>query len=608
MTSDDGAETHTSVQVDLEKLTELVPGMVYQFRLEADGRARLPYVSRGIRDLFGLSPADVEVNAEPVFACIHPEDREAFHASIQESAASLHPWMHEFRVALPEGEVRWLRAHANPERLDDGATVWHGFVTNVTERRTQEERLRQREQVLQRMTDALQDLVVMADAERRITFVTPSVRTVLGLDPDELPGTPVLDLFADHERPRVAEALNVAQQEPGGHALEARGAHRDGHDVWLDTTFEWLGSGEGVVLASRDVTDRIRDRQALEREAAYRRALVEITNDMLSARLDKGFYQQLMKRTIEVVPDAEGGSMVLWDDAGHYRFVAAEEFDLDVLRELRLEPDEIGRSHPPRVERIQVHDTHGRLSEKKVEVFRRAGNLLDIKMTLSVPILAAGEPRGFMNLDNFHDEDAFGAEAIEVAEALAAQVGIALQRLQLEDWLEEERARYRHLASHDPLTGLPNRRLFQDRLDQATLRAQRRSLRVGLVYVDLNAFKSVNDSYGHGVGDDLLVEVARRLQTQVRAEDTVARLGGDEFAVVLSDLPSPDDAQRIIDAFAHELRVPYVLDGRGLRVDASLGVAFYPDDGTDREALMRAADDAMYAAKPNRTRDLRGHA
>jgi diguanylate cyclase (GGDEF)-like protein len=138
--------------------------------------------------------------------------------------------------------------------------------------------------------------------------------------------------------------------------------------------------------------------------------------------------------------------------------------------------------------------------------------------------------------------------------------------------------------------------------DLAGLR--RRDSMIAVLIVDLDRFKSVNDPLGHAAGDRLIKLCSRRLEACVRETDTVARLGGDEFAVGLSDLPSPEDAQRIVDAFARELRVPYVLDGRGLRVEASVGVAFYPDDGADRESLMRAADDAMYASKPHRTRDL----
>ena len=524
----------------LETLSSLLPGAIYLWRQEPDGRFTVPYASEGVHEIFGATAAEAMEDSGVVLRTIHPSDRDAYLASIEASRRALSVWKHDFRIVTDDGDVRWLSAQAMPERLEDGATVWTGFVADVTEQRAMHARLERNEATLRQVTDALQDVVVMADERYRIGFVTPSVQGVLGLDPAAIQGLPIYELFGPADREAVRR---VIEGEPDT-ALEARGAHAHGHEVWLEVTARRVAENGGMVLAARDVTQRVRNRKALQRELAYRRTLVELTSDMLSAELDERFYQQLMERAIELVPDAEGGSMVLWDDEdGRYRFVAARGFDIDVLRRIRMTTEELARSDPPRVERIRIQDVRGRLSSDTVHLFRKAGRLQDIRMTLSVPISAGGRARGFLNLDNFRGEDAFGPEAIEVAEALAAQVGLAFQRLRLEASLREERARYQHLAGHDPLTDLPNRRLFQDRLDQALTRAARRSTRVGLIYVDLDDFKRVNDEQGHAAGDELLRTVAQRLAATVRAEDTVARLGGDEFAVVLAELAGPDDAR-----------------------------------------------------------------
>ena len=230
-------------------------------------------------------------------------------------------------------------------------------------------------------------------------------------------------------------------------------------------------------------------------------------------------------------------------------------------------------------------------------MFTQAGRLHEIRATLSVPITAGGVPRGYMNLDNFDDEDAFFGDSHGIAEALTAQVGIALQRLQLERDLEAERRRYERLASHDPLTGLPNRRLFQDRLEQALTQAHRRRSRVALLYVDLDGFKDVNDALGHDVGDELLAAVAKRLVAVVRAEDTVARLGGDEFAVVLLDVGERSDASLVAQKLLEAIDAPFELRGRTLLAGASIGIAIYPQDARLTDGLMKAADVAMYRVK-----------
>ena len=157
--------------------------------------------------------------------------------------------------------------------------------------------------------------------------------------------------------------------------------------------------------------------------------------------------------------------------------------------------------------------------------------------------------------------------------------------------------RLAQLAQFDPVTGLPNRNLLHERLDHAIAQSRRRGRGAGVLFVDLDRFKLVNDSHGHHVGDELLRQVGRSLKDCVRRDDTVARLSGDEFAVVIADLARPDDAaivaQKIIDSFA----VPFDLDGRETFITASIGVAAFPQDGSDAETLLQCADVAMYRAK-----------
>lgn len=162
----------------------------------------------------------------------------------------------------------------------------------------------------------------------------------------------------------------------------------------------------------------------------------------------------------------------------------------------------------------------------------------------------------------------------------------------------------RHLAMHDMLTGLPNRALFMDRLESAHHRAQRHGGMFALVYVDVDRFKEVNDTWGHGAGDAVLIELAARLRGALRENDTVARLGGDEFALVLEELDDISDAHRLMERVTQSLQAPmrYLRDGEELTlaIAASIGVAAYPADGAEVDALLHAADQAMYLIKRSR--------
>ena len=155
----------------------------------------------------------------------------------------------------------------------------------------------------------------------------------------------------------------------------------------------------------------------------------------------------------------------------------------------------------------------------------------------------------------------------------------------------------RFLAQHDALTGLPNRTLLRERMLRAIAHAQRNGRRLAVIFLDLDEFKEVNDTYGHGAGDQMLRVVAQRLVAAVRAEDTVARLGGDEFLVVLEEITSEADVPGIVGKIVESLIAPMIIDGREMRISTSLGVSLYPDDGDEPEILVKNADAAMYRAK-----------
>ncbi len=158
-------------------------------------------------------------------------------------------------------------------------------------------------------------------------------------------------------------------------------------------------------------------------------------------------------------------------------------------------------------------------------------------------------------------------------------------------------AQIEFLAHHDPLTGLPNRVLFQDRLEQAITHSRRSGLMLAVVFVDLDRFKGVNDLHGHIVGDGVLKAVGQRIADAVRREDTVARVGGDEFVLLLNDLRKPQDAEPIIRKVIDAVCEPLAVESQPVRIGASAGIALYPLDGADQTSLVRAADEAVYRAK-----------
>lgn len=167
----------------------------------------------------------------------------------------------------------------------------------------------------------------------------------------------------------------------------------------------------------------------------------------------------------------------------------------------------------------------------------------------------------------------------------------------LTEQLEQAKEQMAHLAHHDPLTNLPNRIQLEENLTQAIKFAKRHGTRLGLLFIDLDRFKVVNDSLGHGIGDLLLQAVAERLLSSIRGADTVSRQGGDEFIVLLTDIEHSDELVASVEKIHRIVTEPYAVAQHTLHIGASIGVSIYPDDGTDNATLIKHADAAMYAAK-----------
>jgi diguanylate cyclase (GGDEF)-like protein len=353
--------------------------------------------------------------------------------------------------------------------------------------------------------------------------------------------------------------------------------------------------GVGEAATGGAVTARIEESRRLERSLAAAAGLAELAHLLAIPPLDASSWQGALELTVGLVQGAQGGSVLLARDGGAFGFEAAMGFDLESLRAIVATPAE--PVDLPRSLRWDAPRPDDRFDAEAYARVQQAALPAAIRSTLSLPIAVVGRLGGYLDLVNFEGEDAFDDDDVRVAEAIAAQLGNALHRRMLERDLQAERERYELMASHDALTELPNRRLFQDRLHQALARARRRDRRVGVLFIDLDGFKGVNDRHGHGVGDEVLRAIGARLVAAVRGEDTVARIGGDEFGVLLADVNDAEDAAAVGGKLLVALSTPLTAAGTAVQLGASVGVSVFPDHGVDPDAVMRAADDAMVRVK-----------
>ncbi|MDH4326701.1 MAG: EAL domain-containing protein, partial [Betaproteobacteria bacterium] len=390
---------------------------------------------------------------------------------------------------------------------------------------------------------------IFVHSDWRIVLVNPAMLRLFRAERrDQLLGHDVLELIAPASRALARERIRRLYEVPQAlpltevEYLRADGTLFSGEVTAVSFTLE---GRPAMQVVARDITERKAAELALRRSEERFRSLTELSSDWY-------WEQDETLRFTYVSPGFEARS---------------KHDPARVLGKRRWEFDNV-------IPESGTWDDHRRMLEAH-KPFRDFEQITTREDGSRVHISSSGEP--------VFDE----AGAFRGYRGVSSNISV---RKAAEERLEQ-------LAQFDAVTGLANRNLLHERLEHAIAQSRRRGRGAGVLYVDLDRFKLVNDTHGHHIGDDLLRHVGRRLQDCVRRDDTVSRPGGDEFAVVIADLARPDDAalvaQKILDAFG----APFDLDGRETFITASIGVATFPTDGESADALLKCADIAMYRAK-----------
>jgi diguanylate cyclase (GGDEF)-like protein/PAS domain S-box-containing protein len=403
------------------------------------------------------------------------------------------------------------------------------------------------ERRFQALVENSSDLIVTIDVDRTISFVSPACRRLLGRDESSLLGAPAGDLPVTEDVPLLEDLLGQADGATFSLPVEVRLRHVDGSPRWFEVAARDLSTEPevgGYVLNCREVSDRKDAELRLFRSEARFRALVQNVGDVVAVIDDWGRFTYVSPA---ITPLLGYRSEQLLDTPATAIIVADQRRDAQdlLLHALRGAAD---RSAPQSIE---------------LRALALDGSVRTLDVTVS---------------DLRHDPAVHGI----VLNARDVTV-----RKQLESTL-------RHQAHHDALTGLANRTRFGELVEMTSAEGNGSAC---VLFVDLDDFKTVNDSLGHAVGDELLVAVAGRLTASLPPGATAARLGGDEFAVLVR--PTDDDLGPVGVALRllHELRVPFDVNGWEIVVTASIGIAAIGDEGTTAEVVLRNADMAMYLAK-----------
>ncbi len=379
------------------------------------------------------------------------------------------------------------------------------------------------------------------------TRVNHKLCEITGYSEAELLKMSFEEMIATEERAAEREALQALfSGELAVYAAEKRFLCKDGSAVWVELTVSVVRNEQGAVDYGISVIQDINARKDAE----------------LTAATSQAEYQALFEQMPEGVLLINENMQVVSHNLEAQRKL---EYDSETLTTLHVwDIDVVDDPEAIEQRRRNILETGRDHFESRYRT--QSGRVIDVDVSVQLVRLADGKPV-FQTL--FHD---------------------ITEQKQVVDQIE-------HLAYHDQLTGLANRRLLQDRIDQAIGGAVRRNANIAVCYLDLDHFKDVNDTLGHQSGDMLLQQVSHRLQSCIRAEDTLARIGGDEFVVMLNDVMDTgvvaDVAQKIIRAIGQ----PYMLGNEEMRVTPSIGISMCPQDSRDSDTLLKQADSAMYQAK-----------
>ncbi|HEY5763467.1 MAG TPA: diguanylate cyclase, partial [Rhodocyclaceae bacterium] len=539
--------------------------------------------------------------AEELTGCpakmLYPTDDayEALGAAASPALAEGECFQTEVEMRRKDGDLFWVRIWGravDPSR-PTGGTVW------IAEDCTAEREARSREREVRRQLEAIFETApigVAVIANRVLLQCNRRFEEIFGYASGEMLGyTTRLWYASDEDYAGINAITDEAFARGSTHRREQVLRRKDGQPFWCRLTGRCFDPREpqaGAVFLLEDVSER------RTREESLRAALDEqqsiFHNAAVGILLVRNRVVQRCNRRLESIFGYEPGGL----NGRSTAVLFASHADFEV----------IGRDAYAALEQDEIY-------ADEWQVKRADGSLFWVRATghAVTDVEEAGGIGVIWIIDDVTDRHDMQEQLLaaqrdleqRVAERTAALAEAnALLKAEVFDRIKAEE-RVWQIAHHDTLTGLPNRSLFTDRAQQALVQAGRSGQRVAVLFIDLDRFKQINDSLGHEVGDIFLKGVAARIAAAVRQSDTVARLGGDEFVVLAQQVNGVEDVRRIAGKIIGGLREAVAAGSHELHPSASIGIAIYPEDGSDLAALLRAADTAMYAAKAGGRNDYR---
>ncbi|WP_444685693.1 diguanylate cyclase domain-containing protein [Alkalicoccus luteus] len=556
----------------LESLTEEVPGGLYKLKRSSDGTVSFPYYSKGFLDIFHVTEAEFRQDESIVFAKVIEEDQEAAVQSMRTSAETLTRWVHEFRIKEPAGRICWIRGRAQPAADQHGGVVWYGHVYDITKEKNKELALIESEEKMRLLTTQVPGMLYQFDVRQDGQFLfsaaSPGVVELTGYTQEQICRDTgfLLQHIEAPDLERVESSIEEAVQSGTLWSLEYWYDHPEKGRRKMRGNAQPRSLSDGTVRFYGyiyDITEEVKKEEQLEERE---RLITQISD-----RVPGIIYQMT-----GTGPDDLRFTMA----TGQFQSILGTDYSEKELKQYAIfdwvyeqDRDELMAAVHASVEHLTLFDCTFRM-------YVGEGKLKWIRATSTPERLQDGKIlwSGYLNDVTKAKHDEF---ALLESESRLKKLALEMQEM----------------AYHDPLTGLPNRRMLFQQLEMEIERSVLTGSRLGLLFIDLDDFKAINDTFGHDAGDRLLKEVAGRLQDSVRQTDLAARMAGDEFLILFTGLSSDEELRAAVERVMDSISAPFVMSEGTMHCTASVGAASYPEHGRTADDLISCADKAMYKQK-----------
>jgi diguanylate cyclase (GGDEF)-like protein/PAS domain S-box-containing protein len=554
----------------------------------------------------GINPAlcsivgygENELLATDVQSITFPDDRDADTVQVRQMLnRTIETYQANKRFVRKDGRVVWTQLSGSLVWLQSGEPHYFIYqIQDITDRIDAERALRASEERFRSIAEATQEWIWEIDVDGLYTFCSPAAEAILGYPPDRLIGTNCLDIVSQDVRQTVTDLLRRGiQQKRGWRDLVLRLNHATGGIRWLDSNALPLLDATGNVIGyrgvARDITHHRLQQERIARLSRIQAVLSGINSTIVRVRERRELLRESCRIAVQ-----QGGFRMAWIglvEPGALKAtpLVSEGFEQGYLQEIGLtlahreeDPGPVGEALRQRkvvvVNDIEAASQHLLKRQALARGFRSqmAMPLMVDDQVVAVLVLYAAET-GF-----------FDYEELKLLKDLAGDISFALDYIGKEEKLT-------YVSYYDTLTGLPNRQLFFDRLAQALHSARAERRQIAVMIIDLQRFKRINDTLGRYAGDQVLKELASRLQRTISESATPARIGGDRFAVVLPNLAGISMARWIDDWIVDSFAEPLIIDDIELRTTVKVGIAMYPADADTAESLFANAEAALKRAK-----------